>query len=74
MHVQYVADHTGKPTGVFIPIKEWEKLKKIIINPQEKEPNKNEILSGIRKSLEEVELHLKGKIKLQNAKDFINEF
>lgn len=28
MKAQVIEDHNGVPTGVFIPIKEWEKLKK----------------------------------------------
>ncbi len=27
MHLQYISDSKGKTTGVFIPIKEWNKLK-----------------------------------------------
>ena len=27
MSIQYVSDSKGKTTGVFIPVKEWEKLK-----------------------------------------------
>ena len=27
MNLQYIADSTGKTTGVFIPITDWEKLK-----------------------------------------------
>ena len=28
MKPQIIQDHNGNPTGVFIPIKEWEELKK----------------------------------------------
>ncbi len=27
MNVQYISDNTGKTTGVFIPISEWNELK-----------------------------------------------
>lgn len=27
MNLQYISDNTGKTTGVFIPISEWNKLK-----------------------------------------------
>ncbi len=27
MNLQYISDSTGKTTGVFIPIKEWNELK-----------------------------------------------
>jgi len=28
MNLQYISDSTGQTTGVFIPIKEWNELKK----------------------------------------------
>lgn len=28
MKPQVIQDHNGNPTGVFIPIKEWEEIKK----------------------------------------------
>jgi len=28
MNLQYISDNTGKTTGVFIPISEWNELKK----------------------------------------------
>lgn len=27
MNLQFISDSTGKPTGVFIPIQDWENLK-----------------------------------------------
>ena len=26
MNLQYISDSTGKPAGIFIPFKDWEKL------------------------------------------------
>ncbi len=37
------------------------------------EPDKEEILKGIEKSMREVQLHLKGKIKLKEAKHLFDE-
>jgi len=28
MNLQYISDNKGKPTGVFIPIQDWNQLKK----------------------------------------------
>jgi len=28
MNLQYISDNTGQTTGVFIPIQDWEELKK----------------------------------------------
>ncbi len=38
------------------------------------EPTKQEILDSIRQGMKEVQLHQEGKIKLQSARDFLNEF
>jgi hypothetical protein len=37
------------------------------------EPTKQEILDSIRQGMKEVQLHQEGKIKLQSARDFLNE-
>lgn len=37
MNLQYISDNNGKTTGVFIPIKDWEDLKKEIKGLSEKE-------------------------------------
>ncbi|GAB4037700.1 hypothetical protein [Spirosoma gilvum] len=78
MHVQYISDHRGKTTGVFIPIKEWEKLKKQYDLPQEdadEEPEltKEQLLADVKEALEEVKLYKQGKVKLQSARDFLKE-
>lgn len=37
------------------------------------EPTKQEILDSIKQGMKEVQLHREGKIKLQSARDFLNE-
>ena len=37
------------------------------------EPTKQEILDSIKQGMKEVQLHKEGKIKLQPARDFLNE-
>lgn len=37
------------------------------------EPTKQEILDSIKQGMKEVQLHKEGKIKLQSARDFLNE-
>lgn len=34
MNLQYISDHKGEVTGVFIPIEEWETLRKKLKLPQ----------------------------------------
>lgn len=47
----------------------------IHIHKQEdyEEPTKQEILESIKQGMKEVQLHQEGKIKLQSARDFLNE-
>ena len=75
MSLQVIHDSKGKSTGVFIPYKEWEELKKHNkdLAALEGEESKEEILSNIRKGLDEVKLFKKGKLKTTSAKDFLNE-
>ncbi|WP_019989534.1 hypothetical protein [Rudanella lutea] len=81
MNVQYLHDSKGKLTGVFIPIREWEKIKKNGRLPDESpavddayvEPTKEEIVEGLKHAIEEVKLHRAGKIKLQSAREFLKE-
>ena len=37
------------------------------------EPSKQEILDSIKQGMKEVQFHQQGKIKLQSARDFLNE-
>ena len=75
MRLQYLTDNSGNYTGVFIPIKDWEilKIKFKDFDFEEPEPTKEEILEGLKEALIESKLHSEGKIKLQTAKDFLNE-
>lgn len=82
MNVQYISDHKGRRTGVFIPIKEWDKLKEHFHLPQgesdaggddELPLTKEQLLADVKGALEEVKLYKQGKIQLQSARDFLNE-
>ena len=76
MNLQCISDSSGKPAGVFIPIKDWEKLTKQfkwLEQEEYKEPTKKEILDGIKQAVKEVNLIKKGKLKAKDAKDFLYE-
>ncbi len=76
MKLQYISDDKGKTTGVFIPIKEWEGLKakfKGIEDVELGEQSKEEILSGLKQAVEEINLVKRGKLKDRDAKDLLNE-
>lgn len=42
-------------------------------NEDFEEPTKKEILESIERGSKEVQLHKEGKVKLQSARDFLNE-
>ncbi len=77
MNVQYISDRKGRRTGVYIPIKEWEKIKKRYDLPtgEEDEPalTKEQLIADVKEALEEVKLYKQGKVQLQSARDFLNE-
>ncbi|MEX0812317.1 MAG: hypothetical protein WD048_08875 [Chitinophagales bacterium] len=76
MSLQYVIDSKGNKTGVFIPIKKWEKLKKAFKELQKEpvsETSEEEISEGLKDALNQVKLHQQGKIKLKSAKELLDE-
>ena len=77
MNVHYISDRKGRRTGVYIPIKEWEKMKKRYDLPtgEEDEPplTKQQLIADVKEALEEVKLYRQGKVQLQSARDFLNE-
>ncbi len=76
MNLQYISDNKGKTTGVFIPIQEWEGLKEKYEGLKEEElgeQSKEEILTGLRQAVSEMNMVKQGKLKARNAKDLLNE-
>jgi len=76
MNLQYISDYTGKTTGVFIPIQEWEALKikfKGLVEVELGEQTNEEILLGLKQAVEEMNLVKKGKLKARPAKELLNE-
>lgn len=76
MNLQYISDNNGKTTGIFIPIKDWEVLKKRLEGfkqEEDTEPAKQEILDGIKQAVKEVNLIKQGKLKATPLKDFLDE-
>jgi len=76
MNLQYISDYTGKTTGVFIPIQEWEALKikfKGLVEVEIGKQTNEEILLGLKQAVEEMNLVKKGKLKARAAKELLNE-
>ena len=75
MNLQYIADHKGHVTGVFIPIQEWEILREQLHLPMvdkdqiTKQLHRQELLE----SFEEMRLIRDGKMPKPNLNDFLDE-
>jgi hypothetical protein len=76
MSLQIIHGGNGKPTGVFIPMNDWEIMKEEYQNLEaweEPESTKVEILAGIKEAIEEVKLIKAGKQKAKSLKELLNE-
>jgi len=76
MNLQFISDSKGETAGVFIPIKDWEALKKKHEGLEEeeyREPTKQEILDGIKQAVKEINLIKKGKLKARPVKELLDE-
>ena len=57
-----------------LPKKKKKQLIEVLLEENENdEPNKKQILDGIREAVEQVKLHKQGKIKLKTAQQLLNE-
>ncbi len=70
MSLQYISDHQGEITGVFIPIQEWEKIRtKLNIKTDPKEIYRQEL----REAVEQMKLIKNGEMAKPKLVDFLNE-
>jgi len=72
MELQYITDKKGHKSAVQLPINDWQKIQKEL-KELEKLRDKKAFFSDLKAAVEEVKLSKQGKIKLQSAKDFLNE-
>jgi len=72
MNLQYITDTKGHKKAVQLPIKDWEQIQ-IDLKELENLRNKKAFIYDLKESIEEVRLAKEGLIKLQSAKDFLNE-
>jgi len=76
MRLQIIQDSKGKATGVYIPISEWQELKKQYKDLEAlefEEPTKDQILQEIKDALSELKLVEQGKLKARPAKELLDE-
>lgn len=76
MKLQMIQDGTGKTAGVFIPIKEWNLIKKKhkdLASLENDEPSKEQLLNEIKQAILELQLIEKGKLKSRPIKELLDE-
>jgi hypothetical protein len=76
MKLQVIEDAKGKATGVFIPISEWNELKKKHKELETLEydaPSKKQLLEELKQAVNELSLLEKGKLKSRPAKALLDE-
>lgn len=76
MKVQIVNDSKGKPSGVFIPINDWENLKKQnkqLQQLEDEEPTHEQLLSELKEAIVELKKIEQGKLKSRPAKFLLDE-
>jgi hypothetical protein len=76
MSLQVIEDARGKATGVFIPISQWNILKKQhkeLEALEYAEPTKSQLLSELKEAVVELSLITKGKKKSRPLKALLDE-
>lgn len=76
MKLQIIQDSQGKATGVYIPIKEWNELKKefkVLESLEYEEPSKEQILDELKEALIELKLVEQGKMKARPIQNLLDE-
>ena len=76
MKLQVIEDAKGKATGVFIPITEWQELKKqhkSLAKLEDKQSSKVQLLRELKQAIIELALIQKGKLKSRPAKALLDE-
>jgi len=76
MSLQFIQNEKGKPTGVYIPINEWNEMKAQYKNLEAWEKpdlTKDQILGNIRQAFEEMKLIKAGKLKGKPARELLDE-
>ncbi len=76
MKLQVIQDSNGEASGVYIPINDWEELKKQYKNLEELEyiePTKEQILQELKEAVNELKLIEQGKLKARPIQALLDE-
>lgn len=74
--LQFIQAANGKPAGVFIPIKDWKRMKTQYKNLEaweEPDLTTEQILNNIREAVEEMKLIKAGKLEGRPLQDVLDE-
>jgi hypothetical protein len=76
MRLQVIQNSKGKPTGVYIPINEWNALKKQYNGLEVleyEEPSKVQLIQELKQAVQELKLVEQGKLKTRPVKALLDE-
>jgi len=75
MKLQIIHDSEGNAAGVYIPIDDWQELKKQYkaLEALEEELSKEQILQELKEALLELKMIEQGKLKARPAKELLDE-
>lgn len=76
MNLQIIHDSKGNPTGVFIPMPDWKKLKKQYSELEKLEhesPTKDQLLADLKEAVQELKAVEQGTQKPRPLVDLLNE-
>lgn len=75
MSLQYISDNKGKTSGVYIPIQEWNRLKRkyAILNVLEDKDEDMKILDDLREAVNDINRINQGKLKAKSFNEFLDE-
>jgi len=75
MSLQFISDNKGKTSGVYIPIQEWNRLKRqyTILKVLEGKEEDLKILNDLREAVKDINLINQGKLKAKSFNEFLDE-
>ncbi len=72
MELQFITNYKGRKSAVQLSMNDWLKIQRDF-KELERLLDKKAFFEDLKESVEEVKLAKEGKVKLQSAKDFLNE-
>ncbi|RRB00688.1 hypothetical protein [Larkinella rosea] len=76
MNLQVIHDSKGNPTGVFIPMQDWKRLKKRyteLAGYEVEEPTKEQLISELKEAIQELKEIEQGTKLARPLADLLNE-